>query len=221
MQNWWRKIKTWQLVVGVCGIVLLGIAVFLLVTQQEKEDKELLIETSSTTEVTVDTKKEQDQANDESKSAKIYVDISGAVKQPGVYQLPEGSRLFDLLKQAGGLTEDAAIQTVNQAMIIQDQQKIIILTQAQAQSIDTENINNNAHLEEKSAEKSSKEAGKININQADLTQLQQLSGIGEKKAQAIIDYRNENGSFKTIEDLAKVTGIGEKTVEKLRDSITI
>lgn len=221
MQNWWRKIKTWQLVVGVCGIVLLGIAVFLLVTQQEKEDKELLIETSSTTEVTVDTKKEQDQANNESKSAKIYVDISGAVKQPGVYQLPEGSRLFDLLKQAGGLTEDAAIQTVNQAMIIQDQQKIIILTQAQAQSIDTENINNNAHLEEKSAEKSSKEAGKININQADLTQLQQLSGIGEKKAQAIIDYRNENGSFKTIEDLAKVTGIGEKTVEKLRDSITI
>lgn len=221
MQNWWRKIKTWQLVVGVCGIVLLGIAVFLLVTQQEKEDKELLIETSSTTEVTVDTKKEQDQANDESKSAKIYVDISGAVKQPGVYQLPEGSRLFDLLKQAGGLTEDAAIQTVNQAMIIQDQQKIIILTQAQAQSLDTENINNNGHLEEKSAEKSSKEAGKININQADLTQLQQLSGIGEKKAQAIIDYRNENGSFKTIEDLAKVTGIGEKTVEKLRDSITI
>lgn len=106
-------------------------------------------------------------------------------------------------------------------MIIQDQQKIIILTQNQAQSIDTENINNNGHLEEKSDEKSSKEAGKININQADLTQLQQLSGIGEKKAQAIIDYRNENGSFKTIEDLAKVTGIGEKTVEKLRDSITI
>ncbi|CAI3254823.1 ComEA family DNA-binding protein [Enterococcus cecorum] len=221
MQNWWRKIKTWQLVVGVCGIVLLGIAVFLLVTQQEKEDKELLIETLSTTEVTVDTKKEQEQANNESKSTKIYVDISGAVKQPGVYQLPEGSRLFDLLKQAGGLTEDAAIQTVNQAMIIQDQQKIIILTKNQAQSIDTENINNNGHLEEKSDEKSPKDAGKININQADLTQLQQLSGIGEKKAQAIIDYRNENGSFKTIEDLAKVTGIGEKTVEKLRDSITI
>lgn len=220
MQNWWRKMKTWQLVVGVCGIVLLGIAVFLLVTQQEKEDKELLIETSSTTEVTVVTKKEQDQANDESKSAKIYVDISGAVKQPGVYQLSEGARLFDLLKQAGGLTEDAAIQTVNQAMIIQDQQKIIILTQAQAESLDTENINN-GNLEEKSDEKSPKDAEKLNINQADLTQLQQLSGIGEKKAQAIIDYRNENGSFKTIEDLAKVTGIGEKTVEKLRDSITI
>lgn len=220
MQNWWRKIKTWQLVVGVCGIVLLGIAVFLLVTQQEKDDKELLIETSSTTEVTVDTKKEQDQANDESKSAKIYVDISGAVKQPGVYQLSEGARLFDLLKQVGGLTEDAAIQTVNQAMIIQDQQKIIILTQAQAESLDTENINN-GNLEEKSVEKSPKDAEKLNINQADLTQLQQLSGIGEKKAQAIIDYRNENGSFKTIEDLAKVTGIGEKTVEKLRDSITI
>ena len=105
-------------------------------------------------------------------------------------------------------------------MIIQDQQKIIILTQAQAESLDTENINN-GNLEEKSDEKSPKDAEKLNINQADLTQLQQLSGIGEKKAQAIIDYRNENGSFKTIEDLAKVTGIGEKTVEKLRDSITI
>lgn len=221
MQNWWRKIKIWQLIVGTCGVVLLGIAVFLLVTQQEKEDKELLIETSSTTEVTVDTKKEQEQANNKSKSSKIYVDISGAVKHPGVYQLTQGARLFDLLKQAGGLTEDAAIQTVNQAMIIQDQQKIIILTQAQAESLDTESINNNGNLEEKSDKKSPKEAGKININQADLTQLQQLSGIGEKKAQAIIDYRNENGSFKTIEDLAKVTGIGEKTVEKLRDSITI
>lgn len=218
MQNWWRKIKTWQLIVVTCGVVLLGIAVFLFVTQQEKEDKELLIETSSTTEVTVDTKKEQE--NNKSKSSKIYVDISGAVKQPGVYQLTEGARLFDLLKQAGGLTEDAAIQTVNQAMIIQDQQKIIILTQAQAESLDTESINN-GNLEGTSDEKSPKESGKININQADLTQLQQLSGIGEKKAQAIIDYRNENGSFKTIEDLAKVTGIGEKTVEKLRDSITI
>ncbi|HJD16544.1 MAG TPA: ComEA family DNA-binding protein [Candidatus Enterococcus stercoripullorum] len=221
MQNWWRKIKIWQLIVGTCGVFLLGIAVFLLVTQQEKEDKELLIETSSTTEVTVDTKKEQEQANNKSKSSKIYVDISGAVKHPGVYQLTQGARLFDLLKQAGGLTEDAAIQTVNQAMIIQDQQKIIILTQAQAESLDTESINNNGNLEEKSDGKSPKEAGKININQADLTQLQQLSGIGEKKAQSIIDYRNENGSFKTIEDLAKVTGIGEKTVEKLRDSITI
>lgn len=221
MQNWWRKIKIWQLIVGTCGVFLLGIAVFLLVTQQEKEDKELLIETSSTTEVTVDTKKEQEQANNKSKSSKIYVDISGAVKHPGVYQLTQGARLFDLLKQAGGLTEDAAIQTVNQAMIIQDQQKIIILTQAQAESLDTESINNNGNLEEKSDKKSPKEAGKININQADLTQLQQLSGIGEKKAQSIIDYRNENGSFKTIEDLAKVTGIGEKTVEKLRDSITI
>lgn len=218
MQNWWRKIKIWQLIVVTCGVVLLGIAVFLFVSQQEKEDKELLIETSSTTEVTVDTIKEQE--NDKSKSSKIYVDISGAVKQPGVYQLTQGARLFDLLKQAGGLTEDAAIQTVNQAMIIQDQQKIIILTQAQAESLDTESINN-GNLEGKSDEKSPKESGKININQADLTQLQQLSGIGEKKAQAIIDYRNENGSFKTIEDLAKVTGIGEKTVEKLRDSITI
>lgn len=221
MQNWWRKIKTWQLIVGVCGIVLLGIAVFLLVTQQEKEDKELLIETSSTSEVTTAPSKDQNQTNNESKSSKIYVDISGAVKQPGVYQLSEGARLFDLLKQAGGLTKDAAIQTVNQAMIIQDQQKIIILTQDQAQSLDTENIPNNGHLEEKSDGKSTKDAEKLNINQADLTQLQQLSGIGEKKAQAIIDYRNENGSFKTIEDLAKVTGIGEKTVEKLRDSITI
>ena len=114
MQNWWRKIKIWQLIVGTCGVFLLGIAVFLLVTQQEKEDKELLIETSSTTEVTVDTKKEQEQANNKSKSSKIYVDISGAVKHPGVYQLTQGARLFDLLKQAGGLTEDAAIQTVNQ-----------------------------------------------------------------------------------------------------------
>lgn len=218
MQNWWCKIKTGQLIFGICGLILLGLVIYFIVTHQENEDKELPIDTISTREITTDTKRGIEQHATESKSSKIYVDISGAVKYPGVYQLTEGARLFELLKQAGGLTEDAAIQTVNQAMIIQDQQKIMILTQAQVDSIDLESINN---LEEKSEEKSPNETGKININQADLTQLQQLTGIGEKKAQAIIDYRNENGLFRTIEDLAKVTGIGEKTVEKLRNSITI
>ena len=109
---------------------------------------------------------------------------------------------------------------MNQSIKLEDQQKIVILTQEEAKNTQAENTSLSVS-DSSISKKDNDNQAKININQADLSQLQQLSGIGAKKAQAIIDYRTENGDFKSIDELGKVNGIGEKTVEKLKNSITI
>ena len=148
---------------------------------------------------------------------KIYVDLKGAVKHPGVYALDQGSRVFDLLEMAGGLTEDAAERALNQAQLLVDQQSLYVPTieewQADSQGPQANVVRSQAPLV------SSPNSGKVNINQADLAQLETLPGIGAKKAQAIIDYRTANGSFHSLEDLGKVKGIGPKMLEKLKDLV--
>ncbi|MBF0937073.1 ComEA family DNA-binding protein [Abiotrophia sp.] len=148
---------------------------------------------------------------------KIYVDLKGAVKHPGVYALDQGSRVFDLLEMAGGLTEDAAERALNQAQLLVDQQSLYVPTmeewEAESQGPQANLVGSQDPLV------SSPNSGKVNINQADLAQLETLPGIGAKKAQAIIDYRTANGSFHSLEDLGKVKGIGPKMLEKLKDLV--
>ena len=148
---------------------------------------------------------------------KIYVDLKGAVKHPGVYALDQGSRVFDLLEMAGGLTEDAAERALNQAQLLVDQQSLYVPTmeewEAESQGPQANVVGSQAPLV------SSPNSGKVNVNQADLSQLETLPGIGAKKAQAIIDYRTANGSFHSLEDLGKVKGIGPKMLEKLKDLV--
>ncbi|EOH90176.1 helix-hairpin-helix domain-containing protein [Enterococcus pallens] len=148
-----------------------------------------------------------------------FVDLKGAVAHPGMYRINEGMRLMDVIEQAGGFTEEADRNQVNLAKLLSDQEIVYVpksgeevpaMQQAAAAPTDSPQLTN-----------SSAETEKININTADATQLQQLSGIGEKRAQDIINYREENGSFQSVEDLMKVSGIGQKTLEKLRNSITI
>ena len=152
-----------------------------------------------------------------SKPDKIYVDLKGAVKHPGVYALDQGSRVFDLLEMAGGLTEEAAERALNQAQLLVDQQSLYVPTmeewEAESQGPQANVVGSQAPLV------SSPNSGKVNINQADLAQLETLPGIGAKKAQAIIDYRTANGSFHSLEDLGKVKGIGPKMLEKLKDLV--
>lgn len=140
----------------------------------------------------------------------LYADIKGAVVKPGMYRFEEGDRLIDLINTAGGFHQEADQSQVNLAKRIQDQEVVYVPKQGEAmeQQPIVSQINEN-------------EPAKININQADEKQLQELSGIGEKKAQDIIQYREQHGSFKSIDDLINVSGIGEKTLDKLRDSITI
>lgn len=141
----------------------------------------------------------------------IIVDIKGAVVRPGVYELPPGARLQELILLAGGLTDFAEDRSLNLAGKLEDQQMIYVATK--------EEVAFSVPLPEKQAAEV-KEA-LININTASLSELQQLTGVGPAKAQAIIDYREENGLFKSVDDLILVSGFGEKTVEKLRNSIKI
>ena len=150
---------------------------------------------------------------------KIYVDLKGAVKHPGVYALDQGSRVFDLLEMAGGLTEEAAERALNQAQLLVDQQSLYVPTmeewEAESQGLQANVVGSQAAI----VSSPSANSGKVNINQADLAQLETLPGIGAKKAQAIIDYRTANGSFHSLEDLGKVKGIGPKMLEKLKDLV--
>ncbi|WP_071131052.1 ComEA family DNA-binding protein [Enterococcus timonensis] len=141
----------------------------------------------------------------------IYVEVKGAIKNPGVYQLESGTRVFELLQQAGGLTEEADQKRINQAEILSDQQALYIpkVDEELSEEIITGSPETPAA------------SGKININRADSNQLQTLPGIGEKKAQAIIDHRSQNGSFNTLESLMDVAGIGEATFTNLQELITI
>ena len=216
MQDWIKKY--WKYALMALPVVIALIVVFLMFCNNQADEKDvgvLLISSSQTTTKRLSPTKKESKENNQ-----IYVDISGAISHPGVYCLSKNDRLFTLIQKAGGLTENAAVNTVNQSIKLEDQQKIVILTQEEAKNAQAENTSLSVS-DSSISKKDNDDQAKININQADLSQLQQLSGIGAKKAQAIIDYRTENGDFKSIDELGKVNGIGEKTVEKLKNSITI
>ena len=150
----------------------------------------------------------------------IYVDLKGAVAKPGVYALPLGSRLFDVIEMAGGLLPDAATQSLNQALLLNDQMLIYIFTHEEYAAEEEENMKLLSIVEEDSG-LLSQQAQLVNINTANASELENLPGIGPKKASAILQFRQENGSFKGIEGLLEVSGIGQKTFDQLAPFITV
>lgn len=151
----------------------------------------------------------------EEKTVPIYADICGAVKIPGVYELDQDARIFELIEKAGGLCEDADLTSVNQAEKVTDGMKVRVYTKEEAASLPQQ------------MSKSSADSGaadqtvKININNADVSQLTQLTGIGEARAADIIAYRTEHGRFLTIEEIMNVSGIKESTFQKIKDEIVV
>lgn len=151
----------------------------------------------------------------------IYIDIKGAVNRPGLYQLSEGSRMVDAIEAAGGLTTEADDRTINLAEKLLDQQKIIVYTESEiAEQLMQEDRDN---LLERDVYPSnpSDATQKININIATIDELQALPNIGPKKAQAIIEYRQTNGSFQSTDQIKEIKGIGEKTYEELAHLISV
>ncbi|MGI5822407.1 MAG: helix-hairpin-helix domain-containing protein [Dethiobacteria bacterium] len=142
----------------------------------------------------------------------IVVHITGAVNNPGVYTLTEGSRVFHVVEKAGGQAEDADLEGVNLAQPLYDGQPVFIPRRGDrdflAPAGGASTVGNLT-------------AAKVNINMADQAQLETLPGIGGVKAQNIINYRQENGPFKSPEDLINVNGIGKKTLEGMKDLITV
>ena len=175
----------------------------------------------------------------------VYVDIKGAVNNPNVYKLEENSRVIDVINLSGGLREDADTSTINLSKKIKDEMFIIIYTKEEINKYKEKNTstskineelnkniviideNNDAKLdvktttEKKTNSKEELKDTKVNINTASKEELLTVTGIGESKANAIIKYRQDNGEFKTIEDIKNVTGIGDSLFEKIKEYITV
>ena len=154
-----------------------------------------------------------------------YVDIKGAVKIPQVVPVTPGMRVHDVVEMAGGVTSEADQSQVNLAQLVTDQMVIYVPKMGEEVSPSTEALVADSQVTESDVSVRSgdpySDGGLVNINTADATMLQTLSGIGEKRAADIINYRETNGLFETIDDLDQVSGIGEKTMEKLRPLITV
>ena len=146
-------------------------------------------------------------------SSGIYVYICGAVKNPGVYELEKGSRVYQLVDAAGGLNEDADDRSVNLAETITDGQMVRILSVTEAEGGSEQEFANYAS--------GITTDGKVNINTASEEELMSLSGIGQTKADGIIAYREEHGAFRNTEEIMQVSGIGESTYEKIKKDITV
>ena len=204
-QRYKNKIKTVTLP------LLIGIAVLFFWFYGSGEEKEIEITNPSGEELNAGEGTESAEAlNGE---GQIYVDIDGEINKPGVYIVSEGTRLFQIIELAGGLTDKASTDSINRAEAVYDGQKIIIL------STDKGGIeNNDGNTKNKS---SGIVNGRVNINTADAVTLQTIPGIGPSKAARIIQYRNTSGRFKKPEDIKNVTGIGDKTFESIKDYITV
>jgi len=158
----------------------------------------------------------------------VYVDIGGAVKHPMLAELPTGSRVEDAIEAAGGLKKNADMTEVNRAQILVDGEKIYIPEEGETAAGGGSGSGGGGSGSAGSGISSASGAdmvgissGRININTADVTLLQQLTGVGPVTAQKIVDYREQNGRFQSIEDIKNVSGIGDKTFEKMKDDITI
>ncbi len=150
----------------------------------------------------------------------VIIHITGAVKNPGVYQLKSTDRIVDAVKIAGGETKEANLDLINLAALLKDGQKIIVPYKIYTENGEeiSNNINNNTEVMYSS---SSSISGKININTANANILQTLPGIGPVLSERILEYRNQNGLFGIIDDIKDVSGIAEKKFEGIKDLICV
>lgn len=161
---------------------------------------------------------EESKAEADNRNDTIFVYICGAVNQPGVYELPANARVFEAIEAASGYLEGAAEEYMNQAAFLTDGQQIRIPTVEEAEEMQDQTESTEIVAAEQGQ---LTDSGLININTASVSQLMTLSGIGKAKANAIIAYRETNGSFNTIEELMNIEGIKDGVFNKLKDQITV
>ena len=209
MEELIEKIKEYKIIV-ICaslGMVLGGF--FLLKPVAQTPAKETQMQTEVTT-VSKDEKEDKNQKEEVVEQDLITVDVKGAVKSPGIYDLPVGSRINDAVQKAGGLTDNADSKSINLAQRISDEALVYVPTK---EEVTSQEAHSNAS--------NTKENKKVNLNKASLEELKQVKGLGAKRAQDIIDHRESNGKFKSVDELKKVSGIGAKTIEKLKEYVTV
>jgi competence protein ComEA len=154
----------------------------------------------------------------------LAVYVSGAVINPGVYMLPEGSRIADAIQAAGGPQPEANMELINLAARVRDEQHISVLRMGEtpvAQAPPAQSPSTSPAQSNRQPTPQPKPPGKLNLNTATAAQLEELPGIGEVLAARIIDYRTANGPFKTVEEIMSVPGIKEAVYEQIRDLVTV
>lgn len=205
MKIWLERYKTFL----ICVIVIL-LAGFLYISRPQEQ--------ASIDPVKVDILKQEDnsimdiQGNNEEVNAPIFVDVKGAVHKPGLYKAKEDDRVFDIIENAGGLLEEADENQINFAEKVHDEMVVYIPKNGEI-------VDEISQIDGSGSQ--SKKSNKVNLNKASNTELETLPGIGPAKAAAIIEYREQNGPYKQIEDLQKISGIGPKSFEKLQDLISV
>ena len=207
-----EKIKEYKIIVICTGLGLLVGGFFLLKPSPQTPVKETNLQ-AEVAAVSKDSVSENEVKKEEPvEQDLITVDVKGAVKAPGIYDLPVGSRVNDAVQKAGGLTEQADSKSLNLAQKVSDEALLYVPTKGEeAVSQQTGSGTVSSTSKEK----------KINLNKASLEELKQVKGLGGKRAQDIIDHRETNGKFKSVDELKKVSGIGAKTIEKLKDYVTV
>ena len=217
IENVLEKIKQYKLalVIALIGVVIAGFMMLQREQKQENNIQQLMEQTSYSSSSTTEKSKQRSENDQGDKNeGMVTVDIKGAVKKPGVYQLKSSSRVQDALLKAGGMTDEADLKSINQAQKLVDE-AVVYVAKVGENVVDV-TTNTNA-----STSTSQAKAGLVNLNTATEADFQTISGIGQKRAQDIIAYREANGKFKSVDDLKNVTGIGAKTLEKLKEYVTV
>ena len=210
-----EKIKEYKIIVICAGLGLALGGFFLIKPSSQTSVKETNLQ-AEVAAVSKDSSSEKEVRKEEKEDPleqdQITVDVKGAVKSPGIYDLPVGSRVHDAVQKAGGLTEEADSKSLNLAQKVSDEALVYVPTKGEeAASQQTASGTTPSTSKEK----------KVNLNKASLEELKQVKGLGGKRAQDIIDYRETNGKFKSVDELKKVSGIGAKTIEKLKHYVTV
>lgn len=223
-------------------VLLLGTICFLVWNSYFKKDR-VLLENDDVNLISDNLEKVEDSSNI-SEEKYILVDVKGEVKKPGVYKLKENSRVIDAINVSGGLTKKAYTKYINLSRILKDENVIIVNSNSEIKKVSSGNnitevkinndsknsasiseseliTNDNVKSEEDNTVNSLENNQKVNINTATKEELIKLSNIGESKAEKIIDYRTANGNFNSIEDIKKVSGIGDKLYDSIKENITV
>lgn len=209
-----EKIKEYKIIV-ICACLGLALGGFFLLkptSQTSVKETNLQAEVAAVSKDSSSEKEIKKEEKDESAEQDlITVDVKGAVKSPGIYDLPVGSRVHDAVQKAGGLTDEADSKSLNLAQKVSDEALVYVPTKGEEAA---------SQQAASGTTPSTSKDKKVNLNKASLEELKQVKGLGGKRAQDIIDHREANGKFKSVDELKKVSGIGAKTIEKLKDYVT-
>lgn len=214
--------KNQKILIGVICIFIFSIIGYYIYTTIQKLDYETIEYTSeNTTASSSDNISEDDESEDN-----IIIHIAGHVKNPGIVSLKSGSRIVDAIEAAGGLLDTADLKNINLAYTLEDGQKIYIPSTEETELYSKDNIeyitsSNGDNIVSNNNNDKGDDYIMININKASQTDLEQLPGIGPSTALNIIEYRNENGKFNSIEDLKNVSGIGNAKFNNIKEYICI